>query len=54
MRMQSLSESTCEVFVEEETSNDSESDHTSEIVGYFAIMTPHTLSLEIEDHCDST
>jgi len=52
--MTNLDGASCDVFVEEETSGDSETDHTDEVVGYFAIMTPHTLTLEIEDHCEPT
>lgn len=53
MRMKNVNGTTCDVFVEEETSGDDETNHVDEVVGYFAIMTPKTLTLELEDHCDT-
>jgi hypothetical protein len=32
---------------------DSESNHVTEVVGFFAIEVPHTVQLELEDHCAS-
>jgi hypothetical protein len=49
--MTNVGVSSVDVFIEEETSGDSETDHTTEVVGFFALEVPHTLSLELEDHC---
>lgn len=43
MRMNNLNAENVEVFVEEETSLDSETNHVNEIVGFFAIEVPTTV-----------
>jgi hypothetical protein len=51
--MKEVNEQNVQVFVEEETSLDSETNHLTEVVGFFAIEVPHTVQLELVDHCAS-
>jgi hypothetical protein len=49
--MTDITTTSVSVFIEEETSGDSETDHTTEVVAFFALEIPHVLSLELEEHC---